>query len=72
MKSRFEVGLWRLLCGFGVADAAGFGEGIEAEVAALLCPFVVLLGEDGADEADDALAVREDTDDVGAAADLAV
>jgi hypothetical protein len=32
----------------------------------------VLLGEDGADEADQCLAVGEDADDVGAAADLAV
>jgi hypothetical protein len=32
----------------------------------------VLLGEDGADEADDRVAVGEDADHVGAAADLAV
>ena len=35
-------------------------------------PFVVLLEQDGADEADDGLFVREDADDVGAALDLAV
>ena len=54
------------------ADAAGFGECVESEVAAGLGPFVVLFGEDRADEADDGVAVGEDTDDVGAAADLAV
>jgi len=32
----------------------------------------VLLGQDGADEADQSGAVGEDADDVGAAADLAV
>ncbi len=58
-----EVGFGHLLGGgFGFADAAGFGEGFEAEVAGLLGPFVVLLGEDGADEADDAVAVGEDAD----------
>jgi hypothetical protein len=31
----------------------------------------VLLGQDGADEPDDRVAVGEDADDVGAAADLA-
>jgi len=41
-------------------------------VAASFDPLVVLLDEDGADEADDAAAVREDPDDVGAPADLAV
>jgi len=68
-----EVGSGRLLvAGVGLADAAGGGEGVEAEVAALLGPFVVLFGEDGADEADDRVAVGEDADDVGAASDLAV
>ena len=43
-----------------------------AHVAALLGPFVGLLGEDGADEADDRGPVGEDPDDVGAAADLLV
>jgi hypothetical protein len=32
----------------------------------------VLLGQDGADEADEGVAVGEDPDDVGAAADLPV
>ena len=51
---------------------AGSGEDVEAEVAAAFGPFVVLFGQDGADEADDGVAVGEDPDDVGAAADLAV
>jgi len=38
----------------------------------LFGPFVVLLGEDGADEPDQGVAVGEDADDVGAAADLPV
>ena len=48
------------------------GEDVEAEVAALLGPFVVLFGQDGADEADERGPVGEDADDVGAAADLSV
>jgi hypothetical protein len=35
-------------------------------------PFVVLFGEDGADESDDGAIVGEDTDDVAASFDLAV
>jgi len=62
-----------LLGGVGGGDGgAGSGEGIEPEVAASLGPLVVLFGEDGADEADQSVAVGEDADDVGAAADLAV
>jgi hypothetical protein len=67
-----EIGFGHLLGAGSFADAAGFGEGFEAEVAALLGPFVVLFGQDGADEANDAVAVGEDADDVGAAADLSV
>ena len=48
------------------------GEDLEAEVTATFGPFVVLLGEDGADEPDNARPVGEDADDVGAAADLPV
>jgi hypothetical protein len=48
------------------------GEDVDAEVATAFGPFVVLLGEDGPDEPDDARAVGEDPDDVGASADLAV
>ena len=50
----------------------GAGEDVESEVAAALCPFVVLLDQDGPDEADDAGPVGKDPDDVGAASDLAV
>src|SRR3712207_3383838 len=56
----------------GEGSDAGAGEDVEAEVAAAFGPFVVLLGEDGADEADEGVAVGEDADDVGAAADLPV
>lgn len=41
-------------------------------MAASFGPFVVLLGQDGAGEADHSGAVGEDADDVGAAAGLAV
>jgi hypothetical protein len=67
-----EVGAGHLLGIVGFADVSGFGQGVRAEIAAGFGPFVVLFGEDGPDEADDALAVGEDSDDVGAAADLAV
>jgi hypothetical protein len=50
----------------------GAVEDVEAEVASAFGPFVVLFGQDGADEADQGVAVGEDADDVGAAADLAV
>jgi SAM-dependent methyltransferase len=40
------------------------GEDVEAEVAAACGPFVVLFGEDGADEADEGVAVGENADDV--------
>ena len=57
----------------GVWDGAhaGAGENVESEVAASFGPFVRLLGEDGADEAGDAIAVGEDANGVGAAANLA-
>ena len=48
-------------------DGAGSGEDVEAEVAAAFDPFVVLFGEDGADQADDRGPVGEDADHVGAA-----
>ena len=35
-------------------------EGVQAEVAAALSPFVGLLGQDGADQADDGVPVGED------------
>jgi hypothetical protein len=40
---------------------------VEAQVSASFGPFVGLLGQDGAHEADDALPVGEDPDGVGAA-----
>jgi len=49
---------------------AGFGEYVEAEIAASFCPFIGLFGEDGADEPDDLVAVGEDADAVRAAANL--
>ena len=58
--------------GVGDGGDAGAGEDVEAEVAAAFGPFVVLFGQDGADEADQGVAVGEDPDDVGAPADLAV
>src|SRR4051794_17527509 len=68
-----RAGCWVLLGVFGGdQDESALGEDLEAEVAAAVGPFVVLLGQDGADEADDRAAVGEDADDVGAAADLAV
>ena len=63
-----------LRCCGGVGDGgdAGAGEDVEAEVAAAFDPFVVLFGQDRADQADQRVAVGEDADDVGAAADLPV
>jgi hypothetical protein len=61
--------------GDGVAiddGQAALGQDVEADVAAHLSPLVVLFGEHGADEPDDRVAVGEDPDDVGAAADLSV
>jgi hypothetical protein len=51
---------------------AGLGEDFYAHVAALLGPFVGLLGEYRADQPDHGGAVGEDADDVGAATDLLV
>ena len=48
-------------------------DGFQGHVAgALDGPFIVLLEQDGADEADDGGLVGEDADDLGAALDLAV
>ena len=49
-----------------------FGEDVEAEVAAGLDPFVMLFGQDGADEADKRVTVGEDTNDISAAPDFLV
>ena len=54
------------------SDGAAAGQDVEAEVAAAFGPFVGLFGQDGADEADDRVAVGEDPHDVGAPADLAI
>jgi hypothetical protein len=51
---------------------AGSDQVVQGEVAASFGPFVVLLGQDGSDQADDRGAVGEDAYDVGASADLAV
>ena len=51
---------------------AGFAEEVQAHVAASFDPFVGLLGQYRADQADDRGPVREDPDDVGATADLLV
>lgn len=58
----------------GVSDGANAraGEDVEAEIAASLGPFVGLLGEDAANEADHRVPVGEDADAVGSAADLSV
>lgn len=61
-----------LRSGVGDEGEAGLGEDVEAEVAATFGPFVGLLGEHRADEADDGVAVGEDADGVRAAADLPV
>jgi hypothetical protein len=53
-------------------DGPAASEDVESEVAAAFGPFVVLLGQDGADEPGDARTVGEDPDDAGAAADMAV
>ncbi len=54
------------------AEDLGSGEDVEPEVAAAFGPFVVPLGQDGADEAGDRVPVGADADHVGAAADLLV
>ena len=53
-------------------DGLAAGEDVESEIAAALGPGAVLLCQHGADEPDDAGAVGEDPDHVGAPADLAV
>ena len=58
--------------GVGGQGEAAAAQDFQAEVAAAFGPFVGLLGQDGADEANDGVPVGEDPDDVGAAADLSV
>jgi hypothetical protein len=52
--------------------AAHRGERLRSDVAVPDSPFVGLLGEEGADEADNSGTVREDPDHVGPPADLLV
>ena len=58
--------------GVGGQGESAAAEDFETEVAAAFGPFVGLLGQDGADEANDGIPVREDPDHVGAASDLPV
>jgi hypothetical protein len=58
------------LVGGGFEGGGGAGHHVQADVAAHLGSLVVLLGQHRADETDQRLAVGEDVDDVGAAADL--
>ena len=51
------------------AGRRGSGQDLGAEVTPALGPFVALLGQHGADEPDHRVAVRQDADHVGAAAD---
>lgn len=55
-----------------VSDLAAAFEDLGADVAALFGPFVGLLGQHRADQADDRVAVGEDPDDVGTPADLLI
>jgi len=55
-----------------VLVGSGFAHDVEAEVAAGFGPFVVLFGQHSSDEANEGVAVGEDADDVGAAADFFV
>jgi hypothetical protein len=48
--------------GGGLGGGAAAGQDVESEVAATFGPFVVLLGQDGAHQADDRGAVGEDPD----------
>lgn len=50
----------------------GAGQDVQSEVSTAFGPLVVLLGKDGSDEPDQRIAVREDTDDIGPAADFLV
>src|ERR1700722_8651049 len=69
---RLEVAVWGHLRGAGCEGDAGSGQDVQAEVAAAFGPFIVLLGQDGADEADQGIAAGEDPYDVGPAADFPV
>jgi hypothetical protein len=65
--------LAHLLAGGGADEAdSASAQDVQAEVTAAFDPLVVLLGQDRADQTDEAVAVGEDPDDVGPSADLAV
>ena len=49
-----------------------FGHALDLHMAMLELPFAVLLEQDGADEADDAVLVGKDAHDIGAARDLLI
>ena len=51
---------------------AGACQHVQAEVTPAFDPVVVLLGQDGADQADQGVASGEDTDHVGPPADLSI
>ena len=51
---------------------SAFGKEFQAHVASALGPFVGLFGQDRTDEPDQGTATGEDTNDVGAAADVFV
>jgi hypothetical protein len=55
-----------------ICGVARGSHGFDLHVAALELPFIILLEEHGADEANDAVLVREDADDVGSALHLLV
>jgi hypothetical protein len=54
----------------GLSGFPAGGEDFQAHIAAGLGPFIVLLGQHRADQADDGLAAREDPDHDGPPADL--
>jgi hypothetical protein len=85
VRSGLRVILGWTLCGDGgdghlrvggvrVGDLgeAAFGEDVQADVATHLNPFVVLLGEHSAHQADQSRSVGKDADDDGAAVDFPV
>src|SRR5699024_4484169 len=60
-----------VIIGLG-ADVLGGSKDFEVHVSAALDPFVVLLGQDRPDQADEGVTVGEDPDHVGTSADLSV
>lgn len=60
---RLEVVVGSHLRSAGCEGDAGAGQDVQAEVATSFGPFVVLFGQDGADQADEGVAGGEDADD---------